>query len=158
MAANLIARAETTIDAPASEVWKAITTPEIVSEYLFGTHVETDWRVGSPIRFTGSYQGKSYEDKGTILQNLPEKILQMTYLSSNSGLEDKPENYFNVSYELEEENNKTHLLIRTENLPNEKARDHAEKNWQGVVEKLKEVVERRKTASPDTFEIQSNLK
>lgn len=142
MSANFSSKTETTITAPASKVWKALTTPEVISEFMFGTKVETDWKIGSPIKWHGGYQGKTYEDNGTILQVLPEKLLQHTYHSSMSGLEDKPENYFNVTYELEENNGETLVTLTNSNLPDEKARDHADKNWQGVLQKLKEVVER----------------
>jgi uncharacterized protein YndB with AHSA1/START domain len=144
MSANFSAKTQTTIHAPAAAVWKALTSAETIREYMFGTQVKTDWRVGSPITWHGNYEGKSYEDKGTILQVLPEKLLQHTYHSSMSGLADAPENYFNVTYELEENNDETIVTLTNSNLPDEKARDHAEKNWQGVLQKLKEVVERQR--------------
>lgn len=55
-----------TIDAPASEVWSALITPETIKQYFFGSEVETDWEEGSPITFRGEYEGKHYEDKGEI--------------------------------------------------------------------------------------------
>jgi maltose alpha-D-glucosyltransferase / alpha-amylase len=143
MAANFIAKAETTINASSDRVWKALTDPSIIKEYLFGTETQTDWRIGSPIEFRGEYNGKKYFDKGIIQQVLPQKLLQYSYHSSASGLADKPENYFNVSYELEEEHDHTLLSLRCENLPDEESRVHAEKNWEMVLEKLKQVVERQ---------------
>lgn len=145
MAANFVAKATTTINAPASVVWRAITSPEVISAYMFGTKVQTDWKIGSPITWHGNYQGKEYEDRGTILQVLPEKLLQHTYHSSMSGIEDKPENYFNITYELEEINGQTKISLTNSNLPDEKSRDHSEKNWEGVLSKMKEVVEEQNT-------------
>jgi uncharacterized protein YndB with AHSA1/START domain len=141
MSANFISRTETNIHAPASKVWQALTSPETISQFMFGTRVETDWKIGSDITWTGEYNGKSYEDKGKILQVLPEKLLQHTYHSSMSGIEDKPENYFNVTYELEETNGSTTVTLTNSNLPDEKSKEHTEQNWQGVLQKLKEVVE-----------------
>lgn len=141
MAANFIAKAETVIEANPDKVWMALTDPTMISKYLFGTQTETDWRIGSPIEFTGEYNGKAYHDKGTILQVLPQKLLQYTYHSSASGLEDLPENYFNVSFELEEDGKYTRVSVKCENLPNEESRVHAEKNWQMVLENMKRVVE-----------------
>jgi uncharacterized protein YndB with AHSA1/START domain len=143
MAANFIARAETLINASPEKVWKSLTQPELIKEYLFGTETKTDWRTGSTIEFSGNYEGKTYHDKGILQQVLPQKLLQYTYHSSMSGLEDKPENYFNVTYELEEENGKTRLTLTCENLPDEEGRIHAEKNWKGVLQKIKEVTERK---------------
>lgn len=141
MSANFSAKTQITINAPASSVWKALTTPEIVSAFMFGTEVNTDWTIGSPITWRGIYQGKAYEDHGTVLQVLPEKLLQHTYHSSMSGIEDTPENYFNVLYELEEDDGKTTVTLTNSNLPDEKARDHASQNWESVLQNLKEVVE-----------------
>lgn len=47
-----------TIDAPAEEVWAALTTPETIKHYFFGSEVETDWEEGSPIVFRGEYEGR----------------------------------------------------------------------------------------------------
>jgi uncharacterized protein YndB with AHSA1/START domain len=142
MSANFSSKSEIKINAPASKVWQALTSPDMINEFLLGTHVETDWKVGSDIRWTGNYNGKSYEDKGKVLQVLPEKLLQHTYHSSLSGIEDKPENYFNVTYELDEEDGVTTVTLTNSNLPDQQSQDHTEKNWRGVLEKLKEVVER----------------
>jgi len=42
-------------------------------KYLFGTETKSDWRVGSSITLPG-VEGKPYEDKGTILEIIKEKI------------------------------------------------------------------------------------
>ena len=51
------------INAPAAQVWKALTDPAIIKQYFFGTNVETDWKKGSPITWTGEWEGKTYQDK-----------------------------------------------------------------------------------------------
>jgi uncharacterized protein YndB with AHSA1/START domain len=61
-----IAQTALTINATASKVWEALTKPELVKQYLFGTEVTSDWRVGSPITYTGIWEGKKYQDKGKI--------------------------------------------------------------------------------------------
>ncbi|MDR7521114.1 MAG: SRPBCC domain-containing protein, partial [Armatimonadota bacterium] len=63
---NLIARASIAINAFRAKVWEALVNPEAIKQYMFGTHVVTDWREGSPIRWKGEWQGKSYEDYGMI--------------------------------------------------------------------------------------------
>ena len=85
---NFIAQATITIEASASEVWQALIDPEKVKQYLFGTQVTTDWQVGSPITYKGTWQGKVYEDKGKVLQNEAEKLLVSTFWSSLSGKPD----------------------------------------------------------------------
>ena len=56
---EFISEASTTINAPVSKVWDALTKPDLIKQYLFGTEVITDWKVGSPITYKGVWQGKS---------------------------------------------------------------------------------------------------
>ena len=138
---NIIAKVTATIDAPAAKVWEALTTPELIKQYFFGTEVTTDWKMGSPITFRGEWNGKKYEDKGTILHSDTNRLLQYTSWSSLSGTEDSPENYVPVSYELYEENNMTTLTITQENIQSEELREASEQNWQTVISNLKYMLE-----------------
>lgn len=142
MAANIIAKSTTTISAPVSRVWDALTNPEVIKQYFFGTQAISDWKVGSPLHFKGEWEGKEYLDKGIILKNEPEKLFQYTYLSSFSSLPDDPENYANISYELGEDNGKTTLTVKQENIENEEVREHSEKNWAHVLQNLKNLLEK----------------
>lgn len=144
MAQNVIAKVSTTINVPASKVWEALTKPELIKQYLFGTEAVSEWKVGSPIEFRGVWEDKPYTDKGSILQILPEKLFQYTYYSPFSGLEDSPENYANVSYELDEpEPGTTILTVRQENLQDEKIQKQTEENWAMILENLKDLLENR---------------
>jgi uncharacterized protein YndB with AHSA1/START domain len=133
-----------TIHAPASKVWKALTDPKLIKRYLFGADVHTDWKTGSPIRYTGVYEGKEYEERGEILKIEPERILQATNFSSMSGKEDKPENYAVVTYQLQEEGASTTLTITQDNIPNQQGVEHSEANWRTVLESLRLIVEHEK--------------
>ena len=75
---DIAAESSTTIDAPIEEVWRALTTPDVIKEWFFGVDTETDWRVGSPLIHRGEYQGKPYEDKGEIVRFDPPKRLVHT--------------------------------------------------------------------------------
>ncbi len=99
MDTNLIARASIAINAPSADVWDALVNPEAIEQYMFGTHVTTDWREGSPITWKGEWEGKPYEDKGVILKLEPERTLQYSHFSPLAGLPDKPENYHTVTIE-----------------------------------------------------------
>jgi uncharacterized protein YndB with AHSA1/START domain len=143
MEKNLSLETSVLINAPASKVWDALTNPQLVKQYLFGTEVTSDWKVGSPITYKGSYQGKEYHDKGTIKKVEPGKVLQSTYWSSMSGKEDKPENYATVTYRLSKKDGGTILTLTQDNIENEKSKEHSEQNWKMVLQKLKEVVERK---------------
>ncbi len=136
------AKVSTVINAPIATVWEALTNPKIIKQYFFGTNTITDWKVGGPIKFTGEWEGKSYEDKGTVLKFEPNKMLQYDYWSSMSGIEDKPENYVTITYFLSSEKNKTTLTISQENIPDEKMKAHSEENWKKVSNSLKNLLEK----------------
>ena len=138
---SLVSRASITINQPASKVWEALTTPEIIKKYLFGTNVETDWKEGSPITYEGEWEGKEYEDKGTILKVIPEKRLETTYWSSIAGLEDKPENYKKVVHELDSNGDSTTVTIIQDNNKDNEEKIHTEQNWNTVLTSLKKVLE-----------------
>ena len=68
-----------------------------------GPRSDSDWNVGSPITWAGEWEGRAYEDKGTILEIEPNHVLAYSHYSPLSGLEDAPENYHSVRIELAEE-------------------------------------------------------
>jgi uncharacterized protein YndB with AHSA1/START domain len=142
MSANLIAKASTTIAAPVSRVWNALTSPELIKQYFFGTEAVSDWKEGSTLEFRGEWEGKKYVDKGVILKSEEPKLFQYTYLSSFSKLPDAPENYANISYELIEEDGETMLTIKQENVANEESRKQSEENWAYVLKNLKDLLEK----------------
>ncbi|SRR6266404_5752020 len=130
------------IRAPAEKVWEALITPSIIKQYLFGTEASSEWKVGSSITYKGEWQGKSYEDKGVILEFEPEKKLVSTYWSSMGGLPDMPENYNKVTYELSPAGNATQLTITQDNAKTEESKNHSEQNWKMVLGKIKELLEK----------------
>lgn len=141
MKGSLSVKASVIINSSPAKVWKALTSPVMIKKYLMGTDVSTDWKEGSPITYSGVYNGIEYHDKGVIMKAVPEKILQSTYLSSMSGKEDKPENYNLVTYELSKNDGKTLLTLTQDNVASEKEKDHSYKNWTMVLKTLKDIVE-----------------
>jgi uncharacterized protein YndB with AHSA1/START domain len=135
------ADATITIDAPKSKVWEALTQPQLIKQYLFGTEVTTDWQVGSPITYKGTWEGKPYEDKGKVLQIEPGKLLVSTFWSSLSGLPDAPENYKTVRYELSAEGSKTRLTVIQDNNASQEEASHSEQNWKMVLDGVKKLLE-----------------
>ena len=141
MKSNIKGTVKAHINTSPSKVWEALTTPELIKKYFFNTNASSDWKVGSPITFRGEWEGKTYEDKGTILESIPDKFFKYSYWSSMSGIEDKPENYANITYMLTEKDDGTDLTIIQENIPDEKMKEHSEQNWNKVIGNLKELVE-----------------
>ncbi len=136
-----VAKAAITINAPASSVWEALTKPDLIKQYLFGTQVTTDWKVGSPITYEGVWEGKAYKDKGQILEVEPGKLLVSTYWSAMSGLPDVPENYQTVRYELLPEGSGTRLTLTQDNNATQEDANHSAQNWNMVLDSVKKLVE-----------------
>jgi len=142
MKSNISAKVKTNINAPLSKVWDALTKPEIIKQYFFGTDTITTWEKGNPITFKGEWEGKSYKDKGTVLDVQKNKLIKYSYWSSMSGIEDKPENYVIVTYELSGTDKNVELSVTQENIPDEKMKEHSAENWKKVLDDLKKLVER----------------
>lgn len=128
-------------NAPMAKVWQGLTDPAMVKEYFFGTNLESDWRVGEPIKFSGEWNGHKYEDHGTILDIDPGTFVKYSYWSSMSGTDDKPENYANITYNLTENNGETELTVTQDNVKNKEAKAHSEQNWKGLFEELRKLIE-----------------
>lgn len=132
---------EVVIVAGPDVVWKALTDKESIKMYFFGTEAISDWQVGSSLIFQGEWEGKTYQDKGTILVAEPGKKLQYNYWSGFSGLEDIPENYSLVTYSLSSDADQTTLTLTQEGFANEDAKSHGEGGWTMVLDNLKKLLE-----------------
>jgi len=128
--------------APIDKVWQGLTDPAMVKQYFFGTDLKSDWQVGSPITFSGEWEGHTYQDGGVILDIDAPKLLKYTYWSSMSGTEDKPENYSNITYDLSEKDGITALIITQDNVKDEAAMDHSDQLWKNVFDGLKTMIEK----------------
>ena len=131
---------KTTVNAPVEKVWDALTNPEIVKQYFFGTELITNWEVGSDIVFQGKWEGQKYKDPGKVLEYSHNEKLAYSYLSNWSGKEDKPENYLWVCYEVAPTDNGTELIISQTNYDEERAK-HSEQNWASLIDGMKKIVE-----------------
>ena len=141
---NLVISKSIEINSSAEKVWDALTNAEKIKIYLFGTETITDWKVGNPIIFQGEYEGQQYKDKGNVLENRLNELLKYNYWSGFSGLEDKPENYSTVTYEIEETDNGNVLLKWTqEGFANEQGQAHSEKGLPAMLEQIKNLVEKK---------------
>jgi uncharacterized protein YndB with AHSA1/START domain len=130
------------IDAPISVVWDALTKPELIKWYMFGTNVVADWQVGSPIVWKGEWQGETYEDNGKVLRVDEERGLSYSHFSPLSGEPDEPGNYHTVTIELERTGDRTIVALTQDNNATAEARDHSQKNWEMVLDGLKTLLER----------------
>jgi uncharacterized protein YndB with AHSA1/START domain len=142
------ARATIEIHAPRADVWKALTDPEQIRRYfLGGAEVRTDWKVGSPIVFTGEWNGQTFEDKGEVVTFEPERELAYSHFSPMSGKPDAPENYQLVDITLDGRDGTTTVTLEQSNLTggvsaeDRASREQFEQNWQQMLEGLRGTAE-----------------
>lgn len=106
------------LNAPVEKVWNVLTKPELVKQWQYGSDLITDWKTGNEIRFRNEWEGQIFEQWGTILEVVPNQKIKYSLFFPRPELEDKPENYFIMSYVLSKENQKTKLeIIQEDNRP-----------------------------------------
>jgi len=132
-----------TINATASNVWDALTNPQLIKRWMLDTEINviTDWQIGSPIIFRGSLHWTSFENKGTILQFEPEKVFQYNYWSTLSGRPDIPENHIIVGFVLNPITNQTALTLTLSNITDEVNYKHLDFYWAVTLEVFKKLCE-----------------
>ena len=131
------------INAPASKVWAALTTPALLTRWLSDTaiKVESTWQIGSPILFSGELHGLAYLNKGIIVELEAEKRLVYTYWSSLSQVADQPENYTLRACQVSTSAGLTVLELTQSHFPLETIFQHSNFYWNTALKKLKDLVE-----------------
>ncbi len=107
------------INASIEKVWAAVTKPELVKLWQYGSELITDWQPGSDIKFSTRWEDKVFEQWGKVLEYKSNQSVSYSLFAPRPGIEDKPENYFIMSYVLSAENGQTKLeIIHEDNRPN----------------------------------------
>lgn len=106
------------LNAPIEKVWNILTHPELVKQWQYGSDLITNWKIGNEIRFRNEWEGQVFEQWGTVLEVIPNQKIKYSLFFPRPELEDKPENYFIMSYILSEENDKVKLeIVQEDNRP-----------------------------------------
>ena len=102
------------IEASRETVWSVVTEPAYVKQWQYGSDLQVVWSVGSPIRFTNEWQGQTFEQWGTVVLVDAPNRLAYSLFAPRPDLEDKPENYFTMTYILDGDEGATTLTILQE--------------------------------------------
>ena len=136
-----VAHAGVEISASPQQVWDALTDPEAIARFMFGARVDTDWEPGSPITWTGEYDGKQFQDKDEILETVPAERLRVTHFSPLTGQDDVPENYHTLDYRLTDVGESTRVTLDQSGNDSEEQAAQFSSNWQMMLNQLKDYVE-----------------
>lgn len=129
------------ISAPQEKVWAILTKPEFVKLWQFGSDLQTNWEVGSAVKFVTEWEGKIFEQWGIVLEYTPATKLRYTLFAPRPGIEDKPENYFEMIYTLAEQNGITNLeIVQEDNRPNA-VQEEVQGEDNPILNMLKEIAE-----------------
>jgi uncharacterized protein YndB with AHSA1/START domain len=100
------------IDAPPTEVWRVLTTPELIREwaaaYLDGISIRTSWREGEQV--TWKAPNGDTRAQGTVAAFKPQKLLKFEYDSDTRGA-------FADTFEIVAKEDRTWLEVSTGPLP-----------------------------------------
>lgn len=131
------------IEAGASRVWAALTTPELMQQWMsyYRLEVESDWKVGSPIAFSGDLHGIEFLSKGTILRFEAQECLEYTSWSTLSQIPDIPENYSTTKFELKSLGEATELRLTQQKFPLQIIFKHWNFYWNTALQNLKDLLE-----------------
>ena len=136
-----VAHAQITVAATPERVWRALTDPAQIKDWMLGTEVETDWRVGSPITWHGELGGKAYRDRGKILIYDEPRTLSMTHYSPLMGRPDEPASYHTVTYDLGSQDERTTVTLSQDGNDTPEQAEQFSANWQSMLDALRSAVE-----------------
>jgi uncharacterized protein YndB with AHSA1/START domain len=137
------------INAPRSKVWDALTKREYANQWAleFSSggpqfHIESDWKLGSPVLWKGQDGKVIVEGNVTALEQ--EKLLRFTVFDVRTEKAPVTEED-GITYQLSKKNGKTALHIRQGDFSamedGEKYRDLSAQVWDRVLPKVKDLAE-----------------
>lgn len=128
------------LSAPAPAVWRALTDPVIIAQYLPGVETLCDWKPGSPLVFVHRHGAQEVRDKGVVMEVVPNRLLRYTYWTPFSALEDLRENYTTVTWRLTELDGQTTLMVTQCDFPDEDWFRNSEAGWDKMLAALRNIL------------------
>jgi uncharacterized protein YndB with AHSA1/START domain len=124
---------ETDINTTPDKLWQALTRGEITRRYWFDRRIESDWAVGSPVRF---YDGASdtVTDTGVVLESDEPKRLVYSFRQ-----EGYTEHHTRVAFDLEPIDGGVRLRLVHDELAEPGDVEGWRQGWTPILNNLKEL-------------------
>lgn|SRR5690606_15532775 len=94
------------ISSTRKSLWKVLLSKDLY-EKAWGARLETTWEPGTDIRFSGTWEGVAYSDKGVVQVNDEPELLKFSYWSSFWEADDRPDEYCFITFRIQALNNRT---------------------------------------------------
>ncbi|GHF59242.1 uncharacterized protein YndB with AHSA1/START domain [Deinococcus metalli] len=123
-------------------VWPAIVTPQRMAGWMadFPLHIAVTWTVGASLHMTGDLHGVPFENRGTVLEVVPVRLVRFTYWTSLSGRPYTGADLPVVQFTLTPEGDGTRLEVSHGNVPAGPERQHLPFYWNAALLKLGDVL------------------
>lgn len=121
------------------KLWAALTRGELTKQYWYDRRIESDWQVGSPVKF---YDGDSnvLTDSGVVLESDPPRRLIYTFRNEFNA-EARQQGYSRVSFTIEPHEGMVKLTLIHDELPDEQAVIGYREGWAPILSSLKTFLE-----------------
>ena len=121
-------------------LWEALTRGEFTKKYWYDRRIESDWQVGSPVRF---YDGDSdtLTDDGVVLASDPPRRLSYTFRYVGDTSSGNLEGYSRVTFTLEPFDAVVKLTLVHDELASEEVAEGFREGWAPILSSLKTFLE-----------------
>ena len=121
------------------QLWAALTQGEFTKKYWFGRRIESDWQIGSPVRF---FDGDSDDltDSGVVLEYDPPERLAYTF-QNEFDPEARKLGSSQVTFTLQPYEGMVKLTIVHNDLPSEEIAADFREGWAPILSSLKTFLE-----------------
>jgi uncharacterized protein YndB with AHSA1/START domain len=119
------------------KVWQALTDSAIMPDYWFGHRIESDWKVGGPLRF---YEGDRLVHDDRVLACDPPALLSYSWKPLREAFAGETES--RVTFTLEQAGDQVKLtMVHDDMMPGGKMLGAVSGGWPAVLSSLKSLLE-----------------
>jgi len=120
-------------------LWEALTRGEFTRKYWYDRRIESDWRIGSPVRF---YDGANNDltDSGVVLESDPPRRLAYTF-QNEFDPQARQAGASRVTFTLEPFEGMVKLTLVHDELPSEQMAVEFREGWAPILSSLKTFLE-----------------
>jgi uncharacterized protein YndB with AHSA1/START domain len=143
MVNDLVVSRSVVLNASPERVWEALTHPGMTKHYMYNCAVSSDWKPGSPVRWSGDYNGRTLDEQGDIIDIIPGRLLKYSGFDRLADGDISRDGNIYITHELIPIGAKTKLLTTLEHFEGDESRaEYAAQQWDfEILPRLQTLVE-----------------